>query len=153
MSIGVAHERVLDCDSGSAAECDSTYSGTSLEGAVQLNNGIQLWTVPITATYQISALGAAGGSATNYLSYHGRGTSISGEFELSEGTVLHILVGQEGSDGSSIGGGGSEYITVGIASIAKTIQIIVCLVVIWNIDTIVSAIHDTITILISGNIR
>ena len=83
----------------SQAQCDSAYSGTSLEGLVNLANGMQLWTVPQTGSYQITAVGAGGGDATNYVSYAGRGTSMTGTFELTEGLVLQILVGQKGANG------------------------------------------------------
>jgi hypothetical protein len=70
-------------------------------------NGIQLWTVPATASYTIIAAAAAGfpGSATN------RGANIQGTFSLTQGEIIQILVGQQG-DGTA-GGGGSYVIKNG----------------------------------------
>jgi len=41
------------------------YLGTSLEGKVTLDNGIQIWTVPVTGTYVIEVAGASGASSRN----------------------------------------------------------------------------------------
>ncbi len=93
----------------------SAYSGTSLDGAVtnpSADDGYQLWTVPATGTYTIEARGAQG--AENYdSSYTGaNGAVMIGDFNLSSGEQLIILVGQQGSQSvsstlSSAGGGGS----------------------------------------------
>ena len=96
------------------SQINSTYtSGNSLNGGVTINTqGIQEWTVPATATYTIEAYGAQGGG-----DYGGKGAKIVGTFNLSEGDVLKILVGQVGyhntsnSSGRSSGGGGGTYVT------------------------------------------
>ncbi len=69
-------------------------------------NGIQLWTVPLTGTYRIEAWGAQGGGAT---ASGGRGARMRGDFALTEGEVIRILVGQQGTKTStySSGGGGT----------------------------------------------
>ena len=81
----------------------SGYLGTTLEGQVTLNGGIQMWQVPYTGTYIIESRGAAGGNATCHKSnstgtWHrgGLGAKISGKFSLAHGTLLKILVGQRG---------------------------------------------------------
>jgi hypothetical protein len=72
-----------------------------------VTNGIQLWTVPATASYRIIAAGASGStsSATN------RGANIQGTFSLTQGEIIQIMVGQQG-DGTA-GGGGSYVIKNG----------------------------------------
>lgn len=76
-----------------------------------VTNGIQLWTVPVSGTYRIRAIGGRGGtvSATRL---GGFGADMQGDFALIKGTVLAILVGQSGvqtpiSTGNKGGGGGS----------------------------------------------
>ena len=96
------------------------YVGTSLEGKVQLDNGIQIWTVPLTGVYVIEVSGASGASSKSgsngSVSWRlgGLGANISGTFKLYQGTQLKILVGQEGlcnegfiSNAPGGGGGGS----------------------------------------------
>ena len=81
--------------------------------------GIQIFTVPATATYRIEARGGHGGSIVNPSAYTGGiGARIQGDFDLTEGEKLEILVGNEGGDvyeygggfGGAPGGGGSFVI-------------------------------------------
>ena len=96
------------------SQVNSTYtSGNSLYNGVTINTqGIQEWTVPETGTYTIESYGAQGAE-----DYGGKGAKIVGTFNLSEGDVLKILVGQvgehnaENSRGHSSGGGGGTYVT------------------------------------------
>lgn len=96
----------------SQSDCDSDYSGLTLEGEVTVSSGIQSWTVPTTGTYLIEAYGAQGASGdSSYVG--GLGAYMSGEFSLTAGDVLYILVGQEGSgqsSGSNGGGGGGSFV-------------------------------------------
>ena len=81
----------------------------TLEGSVTLNNGIQEWTIPSSGTYTIKAFGAQGGTQTSFsYSTHGggRGAIIQGDFSLSAGNVLKILVGQQPIDVAWLNGGG-----------------------------------------------
>lgn len=95
-------------------DCQSAYSSTSWKSNTALFNvssGIQLWTVPSTGTYRITAAGAEGGNGKQI---GGKGATISGEFTLTQGSILKILVGQEGVDyaqGSGGGGGGSFVVS------------------------------------------
>jgi hypothetical protein len=98
-------------------QADAAYSGSNLEGNVTVSGGIQAWTVPATGTYTIEAAGARGGSWTGSDPvYGGKGAKITGDFALTEGTTLYILVGQKGVDKSGTpsyngsGGGGGTYI-------------------------------------------
>lgn len=85
-------------------QVNNTYSSTSLNGSVVVTGGIQSWTVPQTGAYSIDAYGAQGGGA-----YGGLGARIKGDFILTAGTVLKILVGQQGlySAPMTSGGGGA----------------------------------------------
>lgn len=93
--------------------CRTEYAATTWKSDTSLFNvtsGIQLWTVPVTGTYRITVAGAAGGAGKQA---GGKGATISGEFNLSEGAILKILVGQSGvsySTGSG-GGGGGTFVT------------------------------------------
>ena len=102
----------------------SGYAGTSLEGKVTLNNGIQIWTVPVNGIYVIEASGGSGGNGTDGTQSYpltwrlgGLGAKIIGTFKLSRGTQIKILVGQEGGTSISFpdrpgGGGGGTFVTL-----------------------------------------
>ena len=82
-----------------------------------LSGGIQQWTVPFTGQYRIETVGAAGGY-DEYSSdlYRGRGARMVGTFNLSQGELIQILVGQEGgirNNGRSSGGGGGTFVVRG----------------------------------------
>jgi hypothetical protein len=94
---------------------DAAYSGTSLDGAVTVTAGIQTWTVPATGNYSIEAFGAQA-----YGSFGGRGAHIYGEFALTAGTEIKILVGQKAPPylnfpattyNHQFGGGGGSFVT------------------------------------------
>lgn len=87
-------------------QVNTEYTGTTLDGLVTVNTqGIQEWTVPATATYHIEAWGAQGGNTG------GQGAYMSGDFNLTGGEVLHIIVGQEGLFlGFGSGGGGGSFV-------------------------------------------
>ena len=40
----------------SQSQCNSAYSGTNLDGQVNVNGGIQEWVVPYSGTYAIEVL-------------------------------------------------------------------------------------------------
>jgi hypothetical protein len=90
------------------SQINSAYSSTNLAGLVTINTqGIQEWTAPITGTYSITLAGAKGGGTNG-----GRGARLSGDFELTQGQALRILVGQMGisSNNYSGGGGGGSFV-------------------------------------------
>jgi len=76
---------------------------------------IQTWTVPATGTFTIEAWGAQGGVSTAATFPGGKGAYIKGDFSLTVGTVVKILVGQTGlgSPEHGGGGGGSFVVTSG----------------------------------------
>ena len=84
------------------AQVNAAYSGTTLAGNVTINTqGIQEWTVPATNIYRIRAQGAGGGA--NYYTQRvrgGYGTEMAGDFTLTAGQVLKIVIGQRGLDGT-----------------------------------------------------
>jgi hypothetical protein len=70
-------------------------------------NGIQLWTVPRTGTYRITADGSQGCSnASGGGAIPGAGARIIGDFVLTQGEVIRILVGQREDQSSGCGGTG-----------------------------------------------
>ena len=84
------------------SQCDSAYSGTTLDGLVTVTSGYQYWTVPTTGTYSIVAVGAGANQVL--------GASIEGEVNLTAGDELKIVVGQQGM--SSGGGHGGTFVAL-----------------------------------------
>ena len=100
------------------------YQGTPLEGKVTLDNGTQIWTVPRTGRYSITAWGASGGNGRKQKSVEftegGKGAKIKGIFKLDAGENLKILVGQQGKSNTHAvdkvipgGGGGGTFVIKG----------------------------------------
>ncbi len=92
------------------AQVNTAYSCTSLKSAVTINTqGIQEWSVPSNGTYRMEVVGAQGGSNS---AAGGKGARMIGDFSLTSGTVLNILVGQSGNGSGSgnRGGGGGSFV-------------------------------------------
>ncbi len=71
---------------------------------------IQTFTAPVTATYTVKAYGAQGGNSATLGGY---GAFVQGDFNLTQGQQLSILVGQAGAnppDQGSGGGGGGTFV-------------------------------------------
>ena len=86
----------------------NAYADTFTANGTGNTGTIQSYTVPTTGTYTIDAYGAQGGGTNG-----GKGARIKGDVSLTAGTVLKILVGQQGGvygSGSS-GGGGGTFVT------------------------------------------
>lgn len=85
------------------ADADAQYEQT-----VEVTNGIQKYVVPTTGLYKIIATGASGGKGggaeTNANCLGGFGAVISGEFNLTAGDELYMLVGQKGTDNIQVSG-------------------------------------------------
>ena len=97
---------------------DSTYTtSTWYSSYFSLASGIQSWTVPANGTYRINAVGASGGEnngGTFYPGRPGQGATIQGDFVLTKGTVLNLVVGQKGVYGANgSGGGGGSFVYTG----------------------------------------
>ena len=79
---------------------------------------VQAWTVPATGTYRLSASGAEGGYAypysTNTINPGGLGATVTGDFALTAGHTIAIMVGHRGgnraSNGRAGGGGGGTFV-------------------------------------------
>jgi len=97
---------------------------TDYSSNVNVSGGIQLWTVPKDGSYTINAYGAMGGSvpgsAQNGNSFSGgSGARMSGNFTLTAGEIIKIVVGQMGTYGQhtqasapkwAASGGGGTYV-------------------------------------------
>jgi len=95
----------------------SAYSGAAWAQDTTNNylnmttQGIQEWKVPATGSYTIDVAGAAGGITGGITP--GYGARMVGTFNLTQGTVLAILVGQQGvtkTDNCNSGGGGGTFV-------------------------------------------
>jgi hypothetical protein len=88
------------------ASCRSAYSTTWDENNsyFTVTGGIQSWVVPFSGTYTITAIGAGGAGSG------GRPASMTGDFSLTQGSLIKILVGQLGSVGHGRGGGGGTFV-------------------------------------------
>lgn len=87
------------------AQCIAAYNGewVNNEAFFTVRNGYQVWTVPETGTYRIVAVGACGAS-DNTLDGGGLGASAAGDFQLTAGDRITIVVGQTTGTISSVGG-------------------------------------------------
>ena len=93
------------------SEVNTAYSGTSLDGDVTITTqGIQEWIIPTTGLYSIDVTGASGGGANG-----GFGANMQGVFYFTQGEIIKILVGQEGTELLSsrydFSGGGGSFVT------------------------------------------
>ena len=86
--------------------------------------GIQIWTAPRSGSYQITAIGAAGGNGPS--STAGAGARMIGTFSLSQGQKLRIAVGQTGATHTSLngGGGGGSFVMRETGSATSDILVI-----------------------------
>ncbi|MFM2018299.1 MAG: hypothetical protein RL007_1955 [Bacteroidota bacterium] len=90
------------CTAGLNAQTTFNYTGS-----------LQTYTVPVgVTTIHVEARGAAGGSVTtSCAATGGRGAMMSGDFTVTPGEVLTIMVGQQGlTNGSDAGGGGGTFV-------------------------------------------
>ena len=92
----------------SQAQCNSEYG----ESVVSVEDGIQTFIAPQTGMYTITALGAQGGNTEDGNYFGGFGASMTGDFFLTEGDELQVLVGQQGVAANfGAGGGGGTFVT------------------------------------------
>ena len=85
---------------GDAFKNDTQFFNTS--------GGIMSWTVPTDGTYRIECWGAQGGDEGNS-GRGGRGARMRGDFNLTEGETIRIIVGQR-ANMSRNGAGGGTYV-------------------------------------------
>ena len=93
------------------SNCTSAYSPSWTDNTnylnVPSNAGIQYWTVPVTGTYTIEAYGAKGGDA--HSDTPGFGARIRGDFTLTQGEIIRIVIGQIGLNQTSASSGSNYY--------------------------------------------
>jgi hypothetical protein len=107
------------------SQCRTAYSSASWAQDTTNNylnmtsQGIQLWKVPATGSYTIQAAGARGGAGTATERSGGHGAACTGTFNLTQGHVVQILVGQSGlnrsgnaSNTSEGSGGGGTFVAL-----------------------------------------
>lgn len=98
------------------AQCQTQYAGTNFISSFFSvpTQGYQQWTVPATATYRIKMRGGNGSpSQSNAGAEGGQGIIMQFDYNLTEGTLLRMVVGQSGSgDNAHGGGGGASMILV-----------------------------------------
>lgn len=85
----------------------TTYDWLDSTDNFNCTDGIQLWTVPVSGTYRIIAYGAEGAPnpAARGSNPGGKGAKMQGDFSLTKGEKICILVGQQGITGGTYGGG------------------------------------------------
>ncbi len=90
-----------------------------------VSDGIQIFKVIDTANYRIEAYGAEGGATTTVARLSGKGAIMKGDFSLTEGDLIYILVGQQGqSMGYTSGGGGGTFVATGTSISTATALIV-----------------------------
>ena len=87
-------------------EAQTAYNTTtwaSNPDSFTTDEGRQIWTVPVTGTYQIVAKGAAGGNGFTYWGANlgGRPANLSANVTLTRGDKITMVVGQRGQHNSS----------------------------------------------------
>ena len=109
------HVSPVDCSKFPAGNCTTIFNPTSPVGSV---GTIQSFTVPVKGTYRIEVWGAQGGRVEtgNDGLFGGLGARMRGDFSLDPGTVLSVLVGQQGTSNfgtefsANSGGGGGSFV-------------------------------------------
>lgn len=97
-------------DGPTLAQVISGSTGTDIASWINntsyfsVTSGIISWKVPVSGTYRFEVWGARGGDATGNQYWGGYGARMRGDFALTGGDTIKMLVGQSG--GSSYGGGG-----------------------------------------------
>lgn len=120
---------VTGYDGPTLAQVQSAYSSQSwAQNTSYLNvvdQGIQQWKVPKTGTYRITAAGAQGGYHSGLSIRGGYGAILRLDVQLTQGTVLNIVVGQSGvtlaNSAEGTGGGGGTFVYEGTIGGSKLI--------------------------------
>ena len=89
------------------AACRGAYTTTWDESDLNFTvlGGIQYWVAPNSGRFRIEAAGAKGGNGNSGTG--GAGARLIGEFSLTDGEVIRILVGQSGGNHPTTAGGGN----------------------------------------------
>ncbi|XP_077477591.1 tyrosine-protein kinase receptor [Stigmatopora argus] len=105
------------------AQCDSTYRNKNVSVTVGKEGplkGVQMWRVPATNRYLISAYGAAGGKGAKNHNKRNHGIFISAVFPLEKGELIYILVGHQGEDACPGRNSQTQKICLGESSVIDT---------------------------------
>ncbi|XP_049595358.1 tyrosine-protein kinase receptor isoform X1 [Syngnathus scovelli] len=105
------------------AQCDSTYRHKNVSVTVGKEGpfkGVQMWRVPATNRYLISAYGAAGGKGAKNHNKPNHGIFISAVFPLEKDELLYILVGHQGEDACPGRNSQTHKICLGESSVIDT---------------------------------
>jgi alpha-tubulin suppressor-like RCC1 family protein len=103
------------------SQCRTAYASQSwVQNSLYFNmttQGIQRWTVPRNATYEIDVYGAQGGALNGGAPVGGYGARVRVNVSLTAGTILNIVVGQQGQTGINTsnaagGGGGGSFVWI-----------------------------------------
>uniref|UniRef100_A0A669PIQ7 Tyrosine-protein kinase receptor n=1 Tax=Phasianus colchicus TaxID=9054 RepID=A0A669PIQ7_PHACC len=104
------------------AQCDNAYRGSNVSVIVVKEGrlrGVQVWRVPATNRYRISAYGAAGGKGAKNHNERSHGVFISATFQLEKDELLYILVGQQGEDACPGANPQTQKICLGESSVIE----------------------------------
>ena len=92
--------------------CPLDLNGPSGQAMFSYTGNIETWTVPAGVTsITIEARGAEGGNSNSSNFGPGQGAILSGDFAVTPGQQLKILVGQKPQFGNGNGGGGGTFVT------------------------------------------
>ncbi len=102
-------------------------SGVAHATTFDYTGGFQTFVAPMAGTYDITSYGAQGGGADGTASLGGQGAEVGGDFTLTQGEQLTILVGGMGGPGGpgnditlpsqGGGGGGGSFVYTPIVGI------------------------------------
>ncbi|HLD35976.1 MAG TPA: DUF2341 domain-containing protein [Planctomycetota bacterium] len=107
-----AYSNMISATTLTAENLSLTFTNTS----TGRNGSIQYLTITYTGNYRIEVWGAQGGTGAGTVG--GLGARMRGDFYLTAGTQLKILVGQKGGDSgnNSGGGGGGTFVVTGTSN-------------------------------------
>ena len=92
--------------------CPLDLNGPSGQAMFSYTGNIETWTVPAGVTsITIEARGAEGGNSTSSDFGPGQGAILTGDFAVTPGQQLKILVGEKPQFGNGNGGGGGTFVT------------------------------------------
>ena len=114
-AFGQSSRTFLNTSTGTSGSNTPDTTG-NLGGSISMTSGYYQWTVPATGNYSIEAWGAQGGKGNGTQYPGGKGAKMKGDFLLTQGDVLNIVIGQMGSNGNSSepgGGGGGTFVYKG----------------------------------------
>jgi len=134
-----------------SSQMTSAYSGETWNDGTNFKQGdyqgYQVWTVPEDGTYTIEAGGAKGGRDLNYGMTNLWGAKISGQFTLTKGTELSMVVGVGGGQyysphGNEAGGGGGSLLLISQQVLHCLLLVVEEVVLLILMDGLVVEVHQ-----------